>query len=360
MSKTKILVIEDELTLREEICELLRFEGFEVHSADNGAVGLTNAIRHQPDLILCDILMPVMNGNQVLQKLRENETTMLTPFIFMSALADRDNIRHGMKIGADDYLTKPFSRTELLQTIDIRFKKQEVIHAKKEQEMDTLRTNIITRLPHELRSPLSGIIGFGTLLKDMAGSLSTEDVTDIGNEILDSGNRLLRLVENYMVFVQLQLSEPKDETISGGNMVAIMQETTQTIAKIYDRKDNLKLSLASSESVHVSEPFLRKIVHELTDNAFRFSPKESDVSITGTADAEHYTLTISDQGRGFTKEQIGQIGAYMQFDRDKLEQQGSGLGLIISKKMTELSGGTFSIQSEKDNGTAIIMTFAKK
>jgi K+-sensing histidine kinase KdpD len=359
MSRKTILVIEDEASLRNEIGEILQFEDYEIITAENGKLGVRSALINLPDLILCDIMMPFLDGNQVLKKLRENESTMLIPFVFMTALAERQNVRLGMDAGADDYITKPFTSDELISAINMRFKKQEAIQVKKEQELDQLRTNIITRLPHELRSPLSGIIGFGSLLKDMADSLTTEDVTDIGNEILESGNRLLRLIENYLVFVQLQLREPKIETTSGDAFIAAALEISRATSQKYNRQSLLKIKLSETPSIQLSEICLRKIVSELCDNAFRFSPPESAVSITGTADSKQYTLTIADQGRGLTKEQINHIGAYMQFDRDKLEQQGSGLGLIIAKKMTELSGGLFEIQSEKDKGTTIKMVFKK-
>lgn len=360
MRKKKILVIEDETMLREEICEILEFEGFEVFSAENGAVGMTTTLRHQPDLILCDIMMPVMDGNQFLESLRSNESTVLIPFIYMSALAERDKIRHGMDLGADDYLTKPFSRDELIQAIDTRFKRQKAIQEQKELALNNLRNRIITRLPHELRTPLSGIIGFGSLLKDMSDSFSPAEIADIGNEILESGNRLLRLIENYLIYVQLQLSEQKSEVIAGDKFVALVIETAQRVAKINNRENKLKLMLQKSEAVPLPEYFIQKIIQEITDNALRFSSRETEVLITGVPKNKQYLLTITDKGRGLTEEQMSQIGAYMQFDREIQEQQGSGLGLIIAKKMVEVAGGEFMIDSQLGKGTTIKIYLPKE
>lgn len=360
MQTRKILVVEDEPTLREQICEILQFEGYRVVSAENGVAGVTSAIKEIPDLILSDVMMPVMDGVEFLKEIRGNDLTRLIPFVFMTALAERENVRMGMEMGADDYVTKPFTHLDLLKAVEARIQKQDAILEEKEQALDSLRNTIITRLPHELRSPLSGIIGFGTLLKDMAEGLSTEDVADIGNEILNSGNRLLRLIENYLVFVQLQLSDAKTELMDGTKLESLIEEAALTVAQKYERENSLKIAINQVTKLQLSEGFLTKIIQELCDNAFRFSASDTEVSIAGYDNDTSYSIVISDCGRGFTREQIGKIGAYMQFDREKLEQQGSGLGLIIAKRMVEISGGQFEIQSEVEKGSEIIIKLLKK
>ena len=121
---TKILVIEDELFVRENIVDLLESEEFEVFSTDNGILAILWAQENSPDLVICDVMMPEINGHEVLAEMRELPTTILTPFIFLTAMADKKDIRHGMELGADDYLTKPFTREELLSAIDSRLIKQ--------------------------------------------------------------------------------------------------------------------------------------------------------------------------------------------------------------------------------------------
>jgi two-component system, OmpR family, alkaline phosphatase synthesis response regulator PhoP len=121
---TKILVIEDELFVRENIVDLLEAEDFEVFSTDNGILGILWAQENLPDLVICDVMMPKINGHDVLAEMRELPATALTPFIFLTAMADKGDIRHGMELGADDYLTKPFTREELLGTIESRLLKQ--------------------------------------------------------------------------------------------------------------------------------------------------------------------------------------------------------------------------------------------
>ncbi len=124
----KVLVIEDEDLVRENIAELLDAEGHDVVTAENGFLGALWAQDHLPELIICDVMMPELNGYEVLSTLNENPDTAMIPFIFLTAMADKSEIRQGMTSGADDYLTKPFSRAELLAAVNTRLAKREVLN----------------------------------------------------------------------------------------------------------------------------------------------------------------------------------------------------------------------------------------
>lgn len=121
----KILLIEDNEDVRSNTAEILELSSYEVFTAENGKEGLEKAISIKPDLIICDIMMPVLDGYGVLHALQKNESIQNTPFIFLTAKTERPDIRRGMELGADDYITKPFSGTDLLNAVDSRLKKQE-------------------------------------------------------------------------------------------------------------------------------------------------------------------------------------------------------------------------------------------
>ena len=122
---SKILVIEDDISVRSNITELLTEEGFEIFEAENGKLGITLAKKIVPDLIISDILMPEINGYEVLLELQRDESTSSIPFIFLSALTDLSNIEKGLRNGADDYLTKPYKTKDLLNAVYSRLKKKE-------------------------------------------------------------------------------------------------------------------------------------------------------------------------------------------------------------------------------------------
>ena len=125
-----ILIIEDNKDIRENTAEILDLAGYKTFTAENGKLGVELALKEKPDLIICDIMMPVLDGYGVLHLLRKNEATINTPFIFLTAKIERTDFRKGMEMGADDYITKPFEEIELLNAIEIRLKKLAVLEKK--------------------------------------------------------------------------------------------------------------------------------------------------------------------------------------------------------------------------------------
>lgn len=123
----KILVIEDEEAIRDKIMTVLRYEGFETFGAAEGDEGVSAAADNSPDLIICDVLMPRMNGYGALSALRANEKTAAIPVIFLTAAASRADQRKGMELGADDYITKPYTVDELLSAVRTRLERQSTI-----------------------------------------------------------------------------------------------------------------------------------------------------------------------------------------------------------------------------------------
>src|SRR5215204_764051 len=122
-----ILVIEDNKDIRENTAEILDLAGYKIFTAENGKKGVDIAVREKPDVIVCDIMMPELDGYGVLHMLRKNEITEAIPFIFLTAKTERSDFRKGMEMGADDYVTKPFEDIELLNAIEIRLKKAEIL-----------------------------------------------------------------------------------------------------------------------------------------------------------------------------------------------------------------------------------------
>ncbi|HTI90172.1 MAG TPA: response regulator [Puia sp.] len=126
----RLLVIDDHDDIRENIAEILTLAGYEVFTAPNGKKGVETALKEKPELIICDIMMPELDGYGVLHLLRKNDSTLDTPFIFLTARTERSDFRKGMEMGADDYITKPFDDIELLNAIEIRLKKYDILHGK--------------------------------------------------------------------------------------------------------------------------------------------------------------------------------------------------------------------------------------
>lgn len=357
---TKILVIEDAEPLRNDILEMLTFEGFEVQGAENGLVGVQVARAYNPDLIVCDIMMPELDGYDVLEALRGDSKTATIPFIFLTAKTDRADMRHGMGLGADDYLTKPFMATELLETIRARLSRQAKLDEAADSKLKELSENIITALPHELRTPLNTIIGFSEMMATEAERLKTEQVAEWGTHINEAALRLYRLVENYLTYARIETSLRDTGKIQTGTIVptnpaSIIEFQAAQRAQHHRRSDDLQLSLAPDALINIPEQDMGKIVEEVVDNAFKFSARGTPVTVTSEKSGAAFTLKITNHGHGMTDEQIQAVGAYRQFERYIQEQQGSGLGLTIARRLAELYDGELRIHSIRDETTEVMV-----
>ena len=364
---SKLVIIDDDVAVRSNLLELFEMEGFEVFGAKNGRVGVQLALQHLPDLIVCDIMMPELDGYGVLEELRQEFATATIPFIFLTAKADKADLRQGMSLGADDYLVKPFTRDEILSAVNTRLAKQAVLAKKTQTRLDDLRANIALALPHELRIPLTSILGFSELLMEETASLPPRDIQDFARSINLAGRRLQDLVMNFLLYAELALAirDPqlaitmKDPTPC--YVESVVSEVALEQARRAHREADLQLDVEHAV-VQLGTVYLAKLIKEIVNNAFKFSQPDRPVRITGRPEAVRpdqkpgtlsYQLTIEDHGRGMTPKQIGNIGAYLQFERRQHEQQGQGLGLIIAKWIAELHGGKLDIESVYGEGCTV-------
>jgi len=359
---TRILAIEDEAAILENIIEILDIEDYEMHGAPDGLAGVEMAHQIMPDLILCDVKMPHMDGFSVLMEMRSNPQTTQIPFIFLTAFADKPFRRRGMNLGAADYLTKPFTASELIDAVQAQLKRHEELNEAREHQIEDLRQNIVMALPHELRTPLTGIITCADMLLmdyDDGVEPNLERTEQMIRIMHKSGLRLHHLVENYLIYAQLEVA------LKGGDRQNFVfgegiQDVSSTLAYVANqaatsagRSVAITQHASADKTVRVTEQNLEKIVTELVSNAFKFSEPETVVTVADGIEEDAYVFRIRDEGRGMTAEQIKQIGAYMQFDRRIYEQQGMGLGLIIAKRLAELHEGQLKIESEPGVGTKV-------
>jgi len=360
----KILVIDDEDWLREMVQMALTQKGYDVIEAGNGTRGIEVARKELPDLVLCDVNMSKMDGYGTLSSLRNETATASIPFILMTGLADNAGMRHGMELGADDYLAKPFTIDALYAAVEARLKKVQAVRQEAEKKLTDLRDNISLMLPHELRTPLNGILAYGEILASDAANLPPQEVADMGQVIHDSGKRLEHLIENFLIYAQLEILGTDQQKISllrskqTTDAAALVERISREQAEQARRPLDLELQ-TSSVTVPMSEDYLAKIVAELVQNAFKFSAAGSKVQVALSESPGSVSLTVADHGRGFETEHITKVGAYMQFDRKMQEQQGLGLGLGIAKRLTELHGGTIAIQSERQRETKVAVKLPK-
>jgi DNA-binding response OmpR family regulator len=231
-----ILIIEDNKSLREEVFEALRFEGYEVLQAESGKQGVKVAVSQHPDLILCDIMMPEMDGYEVLAKLRQHEQAKLIPFIFITALADRTNIRSGMEMGADDYITKPFSIKELTNAINVRLEKYYNIQIG--YAVDNIEKN--------LQSKLKGLREQINIQKNYIAEISetnaklTETLKEKETELFEEVVKAVETSNTLHLFRNQLEGELKTRNMSD-QQKEMLKELLHKIERIGGRKDNWRI-----------------------------------------------------------------------------------------------------------------------
>jgi signal transduction histidine kinase len=282
----------------------------------------------------------------------------------MTGMADNVGMRHGMDLGADDYLPKPFTIDGLHAAVEARLKKAQTVRDEAERKLAHLRDNISLMLPHEMHTPLNGILSNADMLADVEHAFTRAEIAEIGQEIHSSAQRLQRLVENYLNYAKLELvaADPKNVNALRVGLTEhpaeLIKKHATAQAMQAGRLPDLVCELADLP-ISMAGEYLGKVVDELTQNAFKFSETDSPVRVTLSEAFNAVTLTFKDLGSGFSTEQITRIGAYMQFDRKMQEQQGQGLGLVIAKRLVELHGGKLEIASEKKSGATVLCRFPK-
>lgn len=354
----RILVIDDEKQLRDNIAEILEYSGYAILKGEHGAMGLQLAQTYLPDLIICDVMMPGLDGYAVIEELQSDPTTAVIPFLFLTAKADHESRRHAMQLGADDYLTKPFAPEELLSAVRSRLEKRAIMSQQFEQQFNELRGNLISVLPHELRTPLSSILGYTDFILMDYETLDKHEIERMVQSIARSGKRLQRVIENYLLYAQVEIQRYDRQTAQAVSQQhyetpgMLIRDVVRQTARTLDRDNDVTVQ-TEDVTVQISGDMLKKIVEEIVGNAFKFSEPGKKISIRAEQRGEGYSIQVSDQGRGMTAEQMSRVGAYMQFERKLYEQQGMGLGLILAKRLTEIHGGDLTITSEPGQGTTV-------
>lgn len=360
----RILIVEDEQEIRKDILRTLVLSNYEAIGACDGFEGLEKASKYKPDLIISDIMMPRLDGYALLRELQKNPETATIPFLFLSAKSDRNDIRDGMNLGADDFITKPYDIEELLDAVQIRLKKYETnedIHSKK---MERLSSSIHRSIPHEIRTPLSLILGYSDYLLKKFDSTSPYEAKEMIENINEAGKRLNGLFENYLFYAnledilsnKLQLAKIRSQRTYYPELT--IKDTVIHYTDNKGRRNDIRFKIEDT-CINISEEYLAKAIKEILDNAIKFSKEDTPIEISARSTGDEYIISIKDYGRGMTKDQIDSTGAYIQFERKLYEQQGSGLGIAIVKKIAEIFNGELEIESKVGSFTSVSLRLNK-
>lgn len=359
MSGQHVLVVEDHRSMSRAIKGILESEGYTVSTATDGVQALEIMEDTVPDLILADIMMPRMDGYTLYEEVRTHPEWIPIPFVFLTARSEREDKLKGKKLGAEDYITKPFDAEELIVSIRSRLGRAQAIEKASAAEFEELKEQIVTILGHELRTPLTYVTGYTDLALEDISSLTPGEVKGFLHGIKSGADRLNRLVEDLLLLVQIDSGRAQEEfealVSRYSNLGEIVKGTaTQFEPRAHER--NLSLEVYTDPDlppVRLCEPFFVDALGRLIENAIKFSRSRSEsVRIGATTKGAHVIIAVSDDGVGIPADQQEHLfERFRQINRDQLEQQGTGLGLAIAKELISLHGGEINVKSSLGEGS---------
>ncbi len=305
MKKKKILVIDDFQPLLEEVIDFLNIEGFMTYSAKNGAEGVQTAIQYKPDLIICDIEMPQMNGFEVFKTLEKIPATESIPFIFLTARAQADDYKTGLKIGADDYITKPLEMDHLLNTVLKRLNKHDRLKQKHRKEFEALINN-----------PLVGIFIYKTD-RIILTNKKTEEITSYSKNELNNLN-----YENLIV----------------GDYNILKAKFNKVLNNIHE-SDKLRVSLVNKEKKAVFIDLFIKYVEIENENALIGLlveiPSSSHSAEVSNPEFDKLIRYMLDSGKEKLAEEIINVKNIIEFSSET-ETKKLKLKIKLTKRETEI------------------------
>lgn len=354
-----VLVIEDNQLLRENIGDILEMEGYAVLSAENGERGVACALEHLPDLIISDVNMPLLNGFEVLERLRSEQLTRTIPFIFLTVKDSMRELRMGMSLGADDYLTKPFDMDQLLHATRTRLNKKREVIAKENAKYNQLINTVGLPITSVIDDPLRNIERLAQLVTLQLGQMSEREVEEVTRLISNDASKLRKDINKVLFFYRLEalkydLDSLNDlRGIESQEADRLMLTAASKLTAELKRKGDLYTHLDSA-SIQLPQEFLEFIIDELLSNACRYSAKGTPLKLVGEKQMDTYRITVQDQGIGFASgKSLDDITPYRKLDPSQHRQDGLGLGLYNVKALVALFDGDITISSEKETGTAV-------
>lgn len=358
----RVLVIDDEESMRDSCCLILAKEGFETDSAQNGKIGLEKARKISPDFVLIDLKMPGIGGLDVLDQIKQINPDIIP--IVITGYATVESAVEAMKRGAYDFLPKPFTPEELRliirRGIERKRLQQEAESLRREKKL--IEENFITMVSHQLRSPLVAVAQyFEVILGGYVGEVDPrpKEMIQKAKTRLEG---LLDLINDWLSIARM----------NGGQLVERLKPAhlEPLLAKLLDflqtltKENNITLSLAppsGSDLAQVDAETLEQVFANLITNAITYNKPGGSVTVSIREAEDSVIVDVTDTGVGITKEHLPLIfDQFYQIERSKRTgDKGSGLGLTIAKKIVEAHGGKIDVSSEAGQGSTFSVFLPK-
>jgi signal transduction histidine kinase len=355
--KKRILIADDEVSNTDLFASVLEQSNFSVDKAFDGEECLQKARSAVFDLILLDVNMPKLDGYEVIKQLKRMPHLKHTPVVFLTGYGTSPaNIESGYLLGSTEYWTKPIA----VQELEVRVRAILRI-AEAEKKLRDAQEVFISMIIHDLRSPLSGIVGFAEFLEEEKDKFEPH-LVEMVDAIGSSADLMLTIVADFLEITRLEMGESKIQRVQVSLSDIIDRCILRYSAAQREKSLQVKTHVSELPTIFADPDRMDVVFNHLLDNAIRFTPENGSISITANAEAGSVVVTVTDTGTGISDQDIPMLFDKMRIATPESKRAGSrtGLGLPICKGIIELHGGTLSVQSKKGKGTIFTITLPLK
>ena len=362
----KILAVDDvpdNLILLQTILEV---EGYGLDIVGDGATALQQIAESPPDLILLDVMMPLMDGFEVTRRIRNHPTLPYIPILLLTAHTDA-SVVEGLDAGADDFIRKPFDQDELMARVRSLLRLKHSLDA--QNAMARAREDFVSRLTHDLRTPLVASDRMLTLFKQEIFCPISPEMQQAISAMIRSNQNLLGMVNTLLEVSRFEAGH-KNMNFETCNMVEIIREIVQELNPLAEEKEiYVKIDTSKLAKDHENEVLvrgdrieLRRVIANLLGNAIKFTDAGSitirmDETLSSQTGQALVKIEVEDSGYGIASEDLPQL--FERFRQGKNKRAGSGLGLHLSHRIVETHGGTIEVSSELGKGSVFTVYLPK-
>ncbi len=353
----KILIVDDVAKNIQLVANFLTKDGYEVNFAMDGNKAIEHAKREHFDLILLDVMMPVLDGFEVCKKLKEDTETAKIPVIFLTAKTDEASIAKGFEVGGVGYIVKPFNILELLARVKTH------IHLRlREQELTSLNTTkdtFLSIIGHDVKSPVANIVSLGELLLSSSDMLSEEEQRELLEDIVESGRQGIWLLENLLSWTRIQTGKISYDPLTI-DVTDLVKKVNKFIYSLADRK-SIEIICNCEEGIllFTDVNILNTILRNLFSNAIKFTNVGGKIELSTIKNDDEILIIIKDNGIGISPDRLENIFDSVGHNSTPGTQneKGSGLGLSLVKDLCDMIHAEIKVESQVNIGTKFTISF---
>lgn len=364
-SKGNIMIVEDSEALLELISSMLEAERFTTFKLKSGELALDFLKENHPDLILLDRTLPGISGFEVCKSIQRNDVLSEIPVIFLTATSEIAEKVEGFKLGAVDYITKPFQKEELLARVSAHIKLYKLNRLLKEQtkqlkEREAVLNDLIATkdkffsiIAHDLKGPFNNIMGLTLYLKENLECKNFETIKDYINHLYELSNSSHNLLVNLLEWASIQRNTIifNQEKV---NLHSVVLECVGLLkTNVSNKNISLVVSIPNDSIVYADRNMLKTVIRNLLSNAIKFTPAKGRIEISEKRKFDFVEICVCDSGVGIDYETLAKI-----FDINEQQstfgtegEPGTGLGLPLCKEFVEKHGGEIWVESELAKGS---------